>query len=126
MAQPFQLKSPTNPTETARKAWSGNLDDLGVARVERPSLASFLTALLSQPREGFRGRPRRQNVLVYEAARVQVKPMKLHVKTAKPPRDGLLRFGRCGNVSTAATMLGFRVAFCVPSDAFDSRTARKF
>jgi hypothetical protein len=96
MAQPFQQKKqPTQRkrhADKAQKTAKGDFNDLGSAKVERLCLSKFAqcfsAVLLSRPREGFRGRPRRQNVLVYEAVRAWVKPLKLLTKTARPTRGG--------------------------------------
>src|SRR5205823_6197840 len=85
MAQPFQQKI-NQPDENGRQNMEKRLQRRGSAGVECVLCSLLQTVLLSRPREGFRGRPRRQNVLVYEGVRAWVKPLKLLAKTAKPTR----------------------------------------
>src|SRR5437899_548426 len=57
----LSAKKSTNPTKTAGKTWRSDFNDAGSAGVEWVRCSLLRTVLLSRPREGFRGRPRRQN-----------------------------------------------------------------
>jgi hypothetical protein len=65
-------------------------------------------------------------MLVYEAVRAWVKPLKLLAKTAKPTRGGQPGGRGFGVRSAHPRVLTLRTAFRASSDVFDPRTARKF